>query len=267
MTEEDLKYVENKHRGGYNNAKGNKYETFYAVYYILRYMNTCDANYIRCYSQVKYAFLDDFLISYKDKKIYHQIKNKKSISWGKEDTKGTIAYDFKKQMQECVSQNGKYALKLVTSHEYEKLVKTQPSSLANTSVEEFPFYESLNKYIYLEFFRNEILPIFGGHNDYNRLADVAMIVLGLWCSGDYEGETVAELRDLLYAKLGKIQISPTYDVELLIQHLEQMNFQIYRDGNLLEWSWNRLKGITDVTQLAIDSILCLTEPLEVISML
>lgn len=57
MTKEDLQYVENKHRGGENNAKGNSFEAFYAVYYILKHFNLGDEDKTYFFPQMKLTFL------------------------------------------------------------------------------------------------------------------------------------------------------------------------------------------------------------------
>lgn len=51
----------------------------------------------------------------------------------------------------------KYALKLVVSHDFETLAGSIPACLDNTSVEFFPYYTNLNRYIYEENFKDEIV--------------------------------------------------------------------------------------------------------------
>lgn len=269
MTKEDLQYVENKHRGGENNAKGNRFEAFYAVYYILKHFNLRDEDKIYFFPQMKLTFVDDLVISCLGKNTYHQIKNKKGISWGSESTMGTITYDFKKQMAVCVESGEKYALKLVVSHDFETLAGSIPACLDNTSVEFFPYYTNLNRYIYEENFKDEIVKCFGEIGDLSLIENIATVVLGLWSSGDFNGKSVMEFKKTVCNILGltvPTQIERN-NIKQLAVHLEKLGFHVECKGRTIIWSWNQLTGNVDANHLDFEMLKELSNPLDVISCL
>lgn len=267
MTKEDLQYVENKHRGGENNAKGNSFEAFYAVYYILKHFNLGDEDKTYFFPQIKLAFVDDLMISCLGKNTFHQIKNKENVSWGNESTMGSIAYDFKKQMAVCVERDEKYALKLVVSHEDETLASSIPECLEHTSVEFFPYYTNLNRYVYEEGFKGEIVKCFGDIHDLNLIENIATVVLGLWSSGNFFGKPVIEFKNSVCDMLGlaaTTQIEKN-NINQLAIYLKKLGFHVECKGRIILWSWNQLSGNVDANHLDFETIKELSNPLDVIS--
>ena len=110
-------YLKNKHQGGENNQKGGLFEDFYAVYQIV----SCIAKYKSSFDRVEFqtqledTFVDDMLIAHPELNMYHQLKNTQSLSWGKVDKQGDIAFDFAHQMEDCKEREENFALKLVYS--------------------------------------------------------------------------------------------------------------------------------------------------------
>ena len=81
-------YLKNKNKGGENNYKGSRYEDYYAVFQIISQIavQQTDLMNISFQTQVKDAYVDDFLIENQEYRIYHQIKNQQHVSWGDIET-------------------------------------------------------------------------------------------------------------------------------------------------------------------------------------
>ena len=64
ITEADRQYLKHKNRGGKNNAKGNRYENYYAVFQIALLLNSHHERLDDVYltTQLSNAFVDDLLI-------------------------------------------------------------------------------------------------------------------------------------------------------------------------------------------------------------
>ena len=78
ITEADRQYLKHKNRGGKNNAKGNRYENYYAVLQIALLLNSHHERLDDVYltTQLSNAFVDDLLIGVgNSNKTYHQIKD------------------------------------------------------------------------------------------------------------------------------------------------------------------------------------------------
>ena len=115
ITEAERKYLKNKHKGGKNNAKGNRYENFYAVFQIASLMNSQFERLDNVYltSQLSETFVDDLLIE-KDNSIrtYHQIKDVKKLTWKNKELRN----DFKRQKDISKEREEQFNLKLVYSN-------------------------------------------------------------------------------------------------------------------------------------------------------
>ena len=95
ITEADRQYLKHKNRGGKNNAKGNRYENYYAVFQIALLLNSYRERLddVCLATQLSNAFVDDLLIGVgNSNKTYHQIKDVKVLSWNT----GNLKYDFEK---------------------------------------------------------------------------------------------------------------------------------------------------------------------------
>jgi hypothetical protein len=87
ITEEERKYLKNKNKGGKSNAKGNRYENYYAVFQIALLLNSYRERLddVCLATQLSNAFVDDLLIGAENSnKTYHQIKDVKDLSWNKD---------------------------------------------------------------------------------------------------------------------------------------------------------------------------------------
>lgn len=143
-------YLQKKHLGGINNQKGGLFEDYYAVYqivsYIPKYKNSFDN--VKFQTQLEDTFVDDMLISNSEQNIYHQLKNTQSLSWGKVDKQGDIAFDFAHQIEDCEERGEKFALKLVYSLKDSKVDEQMPKEIKEqTLTEYFDYSADLNSLI------------------------------------------------------------------------------------------------------------------------
>lgn len=131
LTPELEEYLKNKHKGGVNNQKGNTYENHYAVYEIVNLMaNHKDRDKTLIGTQIEKVFIDDLVIDKPDQKIYHQIKDKQDLTWGKME-KGELLYDFTHQAQMSQTSKENFLFKIVYSHDTCSLHDSNiPSSLS-----------------------------------------------------------------------------------------------------------------------------------------
>lgn len=188
MTKKEIEYLKHKHTGGTSNEKGNRYESYYAVKTIVRLINKHhgELDKVAIQSQVPMAYLDDLLTVEPDKKTYHQIKDVKGINWTTGKNGHTLKTDFLGQKKLCKEKGESFVLKLVYSDRASS-VKTKPRGLIKkTEVEFFPakdlnalvvgdraFQAELRQLLYL----GERLPL-------DRIANLAISILGVWCSSD-----------------------------------------------------------------------------------
>mgnify|MGYP001513211161 len=98
ITQKEKKYLKNKHKGGKNNSKGAIYESYYATYQIVSFMNQyiTQLSNVHLTTQLHDAFVDDLFIEEPNAhKTYHQLKDVKDLTW--ETSK--LKYDFKRQTE------------------------------------------------------------------------------------------------------------------------------------------------------------------------
>lgn len=83
--------------------------------------------------------------------MYHQLKNTQSLSWGKVDKQGDIAFDFAHQIEDCKERDEKFALKLVYSLKDSKVGEQTPEEIKNhTSAEYFDYSPDLNSLVIIK---------------------------------------------------------------------------------------------------------------------
>ena len=84
ITQKEKKYLKNKHKGGKNNSKGAIYESYYATYQIVSFMNQyiTQLSNVHLTTQLRDAFVDDLFIEEPNAhKTYHQLKDVKDLTW------------------------------------------------------------------------------------------------------------------------------------------------------------------------------------------
>ena len=185
-SEEDAKYLANKHRGGENNQKGGLYEDFYAVYqivsYIANYKTSLDT--VAFQTQLEDTYVDDLLIAHPTNNIYHQLKDTETLKWSSGSSR-TIQSDFEHQIADCKERDESFALKLVYSAT-NSMVSDIPESVKDcTSVENFPHAVDMNQLIFISGAFKESLKLIsakGSASTDDELLALAMVFLGAWKS-------------------------------------------------------------------------------------
>lgn len=197
------KYLNNKHKGGINNAKGNSLENHFAVFKIAEHFNkTTEHEHVKFSTQLR-CFVDDLIIKTEtNKEVEHyQIKDIKSLSW----TSGAhpISDDFKFQHQICYDNGEKPALEIVvTSPEVkEYLEESMEDDLKEiVSVHHFPKGNSLPATIKLNTELKTALSQMCALNKpaTDKLDTLASIVVGTWAATDQTNTSLKELLDRCY---------------------------------------------------------------------
>ncbi len=185
-SEEDQKYLIDKHKGGLANAKGSLYEDYYAVFQIVRclaqYKSQLDS--VSFQSQLEDTFVDDLLIAHPKENVYHQLKNTKTISWSTSSSGRTVCSDFEKQIEDCRERNEQFALKLVYSAIDSNVKDTIPISIKEfSSTEYFPYQDDLNGLLFISGAFQEDLKAISARGDLStldELLNLAKIFLGVW---------------------------------------------------------------------------------------
>lgn len=241
LSDDDLKYLSNKHRGGMNNMNGNSYENFYIVCLIFRLMaSDHSANTLLC-RQKENAFVDDLFVLMNEIELYCQIKNKKDIYWG-ENKKGNICYDFAKQEELCDKLHKRFQLRLVST---KRPKDEKPAFLAHTEMECFPYHKSINVYAYDAIGKDVALACDFSENEYSRISDVMTMMLGICCSNGDKTLTLGQLADeiarLSHGYYSCKSIYRNIDKELL-DKLSNMGFNVSIDGETIFWKYGKMSG-------------------------
>ncbi len=251
ITDQERKYLKNKHKGGVNNTKGCLYENYYAVYSILVLMNKYNTqlNNIYLSSQVENAFVDDFLIVYSDHhKTYCQLKNVQSLTW----QTGKLKYDFIRQKEISTKRQENFDLLLVYSDSRKAVVKIPDEIVSCTTTSFFPNCRSLNELILsYEPFKQAILNIVCNKQiEDDKLFGIAGAFLGAWNSTSQQNVTLNDIISTSYI-IGKgfinINIPETVNIEISDESQKifkdcGLDYQV--NGSMLTWNTknNRLKG-------------------------
>lgn len=233
-TNEEKQYLKNKHKGGENNQKGGVFEDFYAVYQIVSCIGSNERHLLDSVvfqTQLENTFVDDMLIVNSELKTYYQLKNTKSLSWGKVDKLGDIASDFAHQIEDCRERNEKFALKLVYSLKDSKVGEQIPEKIKEyTSADFFDYSADLNSLIIVnEPLRKALKAISpnGNKTTTDDLANMASMFLGIWKGCNSKD---------------KISLNKIIDTAAKFKHI---NLKIYSDAVLNEDCKKILDAIDD----------------------
>ena len=249
ITESERKYLKNKHRGGKNNAKGNRYENYYVVFQIALLLNShyerLDDVYLT--TQLSNAFVDDLLIGVENSnKTFHQIKDVKDLSWNKENLK----YDFKRQKEICLENKENFSLKLVFSNKaiHQKLGEIPNEFSDCTNVEFFPAYNELGQlYWHYPPFKDAIAEIVAeGRNNDGVLYGVAGSILGAWESVNAENPiSLKQIRENI-CKINPYDPLKNYPTVELPDSCKKIFGDIgvtfHTNGQILYWKYGYFEG-------------------------
>lgn len=251
-TNEVKQYLKNKHQGGENNQKGGLFEDFYAVYQIVlciaKYQPSFDG--VEFQTQLEDTFVDDMLIADPKLNMYHQLKNTQSLSWGKVDKQGDIAFDFAHQIEDCKKRKENFALKLVYSLKGSKAGEQIPEEIKEqTSTEYFEYATDLNRLVIVsEPLIKALRDISPNGNDTptDDLANIASVFLGVWKGCDSKNRI--SLKDIIhkaeYFKYVNLKIYPdtvlSEDCKKVLDAIEGFKYHI--SGRMFYWSIGHMNG-------------------------
>lgn len=250
---DDIKlYLKNKHLGGENNQKGSLFEDFYAVYQIVSYIAKYKSSFdnVEFLTQLEDTFVDDMLIAHSEQNIYHQLKNTQSLSWGKVDKQGDIAFDFVHQIEDCKKRNEKFALKLVYSLQDSKVSQQIPQEIMEqTSTEYFDYSPDLNSLVIISSpLKHALMAITpnGEKSPTDDLANIASVFLGVWKGRNSKNRI--SLEEIIHraenCKHVNLKIYPdermSKDCQKVLDAIE--GFKYYISGRMLYWSIGRMNG-------------------------
>ena len=255
ITEADRQYLKHKNRGGKNNAKGNRYENYYAVFQIALLLNSHHERLDDVYltTQLSNAFVDDLLIGVgNSNKTYHQIKDVKNLSWNT----GNLKYDFERQKEICLENEETFSLKLVHSNQanHQKLVKIPKEFSDCTNVEFFPAYSELGQ-LYWNYYplKDAIAEIVAeGGNDDSVLYGVAGSILGAWESVNAEiPVSLKQIRENI-SKINPYDPLKNYPtIELpdgCKKILGDIGVTFHSNGQILYWKYGYFEGRKEWTK-------------------
>ena len=251
-TEDLHNYLLAKHRGGENNLKGGLYEEYYAVFQIVsclaKYKHELDA--VSFQAQLEDTFVDDLLIAHPDVNIYHQLKNRQTVSWGSTKTKGDIAFDFAHQIEVCQERDETFALKLIYSAKESKVTDVPAQIKSHSQAEWFPYQKDINQLVIIS---NELKDALrrisseGVNATDDVLANIAIVVLGAW-----KKTSATKTRVTLSSIVSVIEVQKQVNISLypdgeiseackrILDAIDGIEYHI--SGRMFYWSFGLLKG-------------------------
>ncbi|AFZ31099.1 hypothetical protein Glo7428_2594 [Gloeocapsa sp. PCC 7428] len=244
--DDELKYLKDKNRGGSNNAKGNTYENYFAIYQIvLLSPEVLEENQEIHISNQVLAFVDDLIVEFIDKSIlrHYQLKNSLDLTWSKK-SKRSIANDFQKQHQLNKSLSKESQLHLVVSCKnlLAKLEVDIPNSIEKYSqVIYFPYEDSLEKVIKKDSFRQAIEYLCASDNpEPDKIECVAFVLLGAWTSSskfnslkDILKKAQASTPSFIRSFSKEWQLDP--EVENILSKIEDFQYNLTK--GFLHWKY------------------------------
>lgn len=255
VTKAERKYLKNKHRGGKSNAKGNRYENYYAVFQIALLLKSYHERLddVCLATQLSDTFVDDLLIDIENSiKTYHQIKDVNKLTW---DT-GRLIYDFHRQKETCLENKETFSLKLVHSNQdnQRKLVEIPKEFSDSTKVEFFPAHNELGQLLWnYPPFKDAIAEIVAdGNNNDDVLYGVAGSILGAWESVNADNLiSLKQIRENI-SKINPydaLKIYPTVELpENCKKILGDIGVAFRTNGQILYWEYGNLSGKIEWTK-------------------
>ncbi len=248
LTTEDRSYLNNKHRGGANNFKGDCYENYYSVYKIALLLKHFPLNDItKISAQVADSFVDDICISHKQGQVeFYQIKNVKSLTW-QSGSSHTIEYDFCKQKEKMLDEKTPFTLFLVYSDRQSDITKIPDCITDCTKTDFFPYFPSMNRLLFESTsFRNAISEISASQDlSIDILEKLSIILLGLWSALEKDDVSLNELVTKLRA-FNSVGHNFIFDLVLQISNFakdiyDRIPFFSYMTiGSTFYWSYKHI---------------------------
>lgn len=238
-----FKYLQRKHIGGTNNAKGNQFESFFTIFKIAHLWYEDPSN--TFFSSQELCFIDDLVIHINKKEIQHyQIKDVKIISWKSGDH--PLANDFAYQMNLYQKTKTRAKLHLVVSSKSlaKRLRNNRTKKLTSiVTVNHFPAAISINRLLTLSsVFRKALTKLCALNQPRtDKLEIIAAIILGQWDISDKSKVLLSHLIDQCltsspnFFKGGQNNISLQLDT--LLKSVKGLTFTTI--NGTLQWNFNQ----------------------------
>ncbi|MBC7903693.1 MAG: hypothetical protein H7Y27_09725 [Gemmatimonadaceae bacterium] len=234
-------YLKNKNTGGSNNAKGNRFETYFIAFKIATYWEEDPDQTL--FTAQELCFVDDLVVRLLNQPPeYYQIKDVKSISW----KGGThpLEHDFKCQLNLYKKQTKPRMFLVVSSQTLAKRLRKEASLTLRSSVNilHFPAADSINRLLQInQHFRKCIEGLCALTNPrIDKLEMIAATIIGFWQSSGSSNIPLRLIRDhcLLssphYFKGGANYLSGPLDA--LLNSIIGLTFTI--SNGTLQWAYN-----------------------------
>ena len=192
--------LNNQSKGGDNNAKGNRHETFFAAYKLAESYTEFPEDDIEISSQEK-AFVDDLTIVNftKNSKQSYQLKDSKRVYWHK--SKGIAPYfrdQYKIDLNHFNVDSSKTTLVLAQENVYELRNKDIPENIKHhTECVLFKNSETANKMLLNnQDFKDVVSKFCAYPTQTDKLEIVLQNLVGTWTTHNKEKKKVSEFIDL-----------------------------------------------------------------------
>lgn len=194
-----FEYLENKHKGGANNAKGGSFETYFTIYQIAKIFNEEKKEAECLFSAQVLGFVDDLEIGFpaRNEFRYYQIKDIIALSWEAGDHPLRNDFEVQYTMMHDAGVSGKLFIVVSRQDVWDALKKSHPDSIQEYSeVLHFQTAVSLNRLIQeYAVFKNELAGMCALKNpSTDKLEALGAVLLGVWDASD---KTNIDLKGLI----------------------------------------------------------------------
>ena len=193
-------YLNDKHKGGVNNSKGNTFENQFAVYKIATVFNEGASEQTTLFSSQVLCFIDDLVIEREDKNEveHYQLKDVKSLSW--HYNPHPLKDDFRMQHEVCSANGITATLQLVVSRKEleQSLIASIPDDVKGIAiVVHFQNASSINNLIRENSEVREALRQMCAFSNpaTDKLDTLGNIILGAWAGVDQQRVSLKEILD------------------------------------------------------------------------
>lgn len=255
LTHRQKEYLVNKHQGGINNQKGNAYEVIYETGEIMRlFAEGHDTKTTFVASQMPDCFVDDFLIVLNKARTYHQIKDKKSLSWGKYEH-GELLFDFSWQKKLSRSNKENFKLKIVYSDSSCTVhTKAVPDPIKDVTLREnVTAYPTLTAYLQdsrqLQDYICSVMYVPDGNYTLDRQSLCIELIRSQWLELGQPGYMVslADIKTAYERKhtgfpnfKGPRDVTRTKEFTELLDSIDSFSYSV--NGNILYWTFTKMNG-------------------------
>lgn len=244
--------LNNQSKGGDNNAKGNRHETFFAAYKLAESYIESPEDDIEISSQEK-AFVDDLTIMNftKNSKQSYQLKDSKKVYWFK--AKGIAPYfrdQYKVDLNHFNVDSSKTTLVLAQENVYKLRNKDIPESIKHhTECVLFKNSETANKMLLNnQNFKDVVSKFCAYPTETDKLEIVLQNLVGTWTTHNKEKKKVSEFIDLAkkaanpdFFKDSNSNYSISDKLSQILDNIDGLSYTIH--NGFLNYEINDFSGI------------------------